>query len=138
MLEGNERFNQLIKEAMITNEERDTQESEWGFASPDCGPLDLRLRTAMSAIQAGISIDDWDCVAEGYIMLAKLERALRILHREVLDRIFIFCHHDMSLSQFFQHIIEELTEEWTDQDIDTRPDESEILGHVVRPDWVDR
>jgi hypothetical protein len=27
------------------------------------------LRTAISAIHAGLSCEDWDCVAEGYVML---------------------------------------------------------------------
>lgn len=39
-----------------------------GFASPEnLYPID-HLRTALVAIEAGITIKDWDTVAEGYVM----------------------------------------------------------------------
>ena len=70
-------FDVLIRKARATNRRRDASERRSGFASPSDGPLDLTLRTVMSALEAGIRTDDWDCIAEGFAMLEDLEIAVR-------------------------------------------------------------
>lgn len=66
------KYETLMAKARRTNAKRDQDEREVGFAAPsDCTP-DLQLRTAMMAIQAGIEMDDWDCIAEAQAMLEHL------------------------------------------------------------------
>lgn len=65
-------YEELITKARATNKKRDQDEREVGFkAVSDCTP-DLQLRTAMSAIQCGIAIGDWDSIAEAQAMLEHL------------------------------------------------------------------
>jgi hypothetical protein len=64
---------ELIRDAERTNSERDAMEREDGFASPDVNDASL-LRTAMCALEAGMSQSDWPCVAEGYCMLVQLHK----------------------------------------------------------------
>jgi hypothetical protein len=59
----------LLAKARKTNARRDASDRKRGFAAPeDCPPF-VFFKTAMSAIETGISASDWDCVAEGYVML---------------------------------------------------------------------
>lgn len=66
----------IIAKAVKTNAGRDAIDRKSGFAPPSVGPLDLRLRTAMSAIYCGISTNDMDCIAEGYAMLMDIHAVL--------------------------------------------------------------
>ena len=77
MYEAAERFNRLMAQAHKTNKTRDEIERDIGAATPNDGPLDLRLRTPMQAIQSGIMLEDWSCVAEGLVMLQVLHRDIR-------------------------------------------------------------
>lgn len=77
MYEAVERFNRLMKQAHKTNESRDRDDRAIGAATPNDGPLDLRLRTPMEAIRAGIMVEDWPAVAEGLVMLQVLHRDIR-------------------------------------------------------------
>lgn len=63
---------QRIDKARKTNDHRDKGDRAAGFAPPNFGPVDMTLRTAMCAIWAGLGIEDWDCVAEGYEILVDL------------------------------------------------------------------
>jgi hypothetical protein len=47
------------------------------FAAPVDAPLDVSLRTVMSAIEAGISCSRREMVAEGQAMLEQIERKVR-------------------------------------------------------------
>jgi hypothetical protein len=59
----------LIRKAESTNAERDRMDRANGFAPPSAGPLDVELRTICAALEAGLRTEDWDCVAEGLVML---------------------------------------------------------------------
>lgn len=62
----------LLAKAEATNLRRDQSERKAGFrAASDCSE-DLIVRTAIIALYAGLSQDDWDCVAEAAAMLATL------------------------------------------------------------------
>lgn len=67
-------YESLMAQARKTNTHRDGVERKNGLIAPsDATPLD-QLRTAMSAIRAGIITDDWNAVAEGQDMLVELEK----------------------------------------------------------------
>ena len=63
---------ELIDKARKTLEQMRKTERESGFASPeDTGPFSL-IFTAFDAIKAGIVQQDWNSVAEGYVMLEQV------------------------------------------------------------------
>lgn len=67
----------LVKKAKETNKERDQADRQtWGSAPPD-QPLDLQARTVMMALDAGMRMKDWNCVAEAYAMMIDLHTGLR-------------------------------------------------------------
>ena len=60
-----------LAQASRTNVERDAIERASGLATPhDNGDAAL-MRTAIDALQAGLKMEDWSCVAEAADMLAK-------------------------------------------------------------------
>jgi hypothetical protein len=61
-------YEKLMRKARKTNKDRDKMDKESGFASPNVN-LMACLTTAMAAIQAGISTDDFETIAEGQAML---------------------------------------------------------------------
>lgn len=65
-------YHKLMNKARKTNRERDTIDHETGCAAPQEGTKGMLLRTAMCALQAGIASGDWNCVAEGQVMLEQL------------------------------------------------------------------
>lgn len=70
-------YEKLLIEARKTNAERDASDRASGFAAPgDTGILVL-LDTAAAAIEAGITTDDFETVAEGQAMLLDAIQALR-------------------------------------------------------------
>ena len=69
----NERCRKLLAGAREANAKRDKIERDVGFAAPPDTPLDLHLRTAISAIVCGIITEDWVPVAEGLAMLQDAE-----------------------------------------------------------------
>lgn len=66
------KYNELMERARKTNAKRDKDERKAGFAANSVFAPDLQLRTAMSAIQAGIAVEDWNCIAEAQAMLEHL------------------------------------------------------------------
>lgn len=65
-----------LQKARRTNMKRDASDTELGFATPaEDGPA-RHLATALEAIRAGGTREDWDCVAEGVVMLEDLQRRL--------------------------------------------------------------
>lgn len=62
----------LIDKAVRTNQQRDEDEIAAGFQPPAGGDDAGLLRTAMQAILCGIQTDDWNNVAEGFVMLRQL------------------------------------------------------------------
>lgn len=69
-------YNELMQKARKTNAKRDQSEREAGFlANSNCSPA-MQLRTAMMAIQAGITTNDWNCIAESQAMLEQLHFAV--------------------------------------------------------------
>jgi hypothetical protein len=67
-------FEQMIATARRTNGERDASDEANGFASPPQLPTNALIRTALSAIECGIRVNDWHAVAEAYVMLEPLGR----------------------------------------------------------------
>ena len=69
-------YERLMREARARNEERDVDERRMGFAAPeDCALLGF-LRTAMAAIEAGVTNSNWECVAEAQAMLEQVQKRL--------------------------------------------------------------
>lgn len=62
----------LLRQAERTNARRDREDRASGFTTPGDGPPDDALRTALSALHAGLVAEDWNCVAEATCMLADL------------------------------------------------------------------
>ena len=62
----------LVDKAVNTNQNRDEDEIGAGFQPPASGEDDILLRTAMTALVAGMRMYDWDAVAEAYVMLRQL------------------------------------------------------------------
>lgn len=62
----------LVNKATNTNQKRDEDEIRSGFQPPAGGDDAGLLRTAMCALIAGMQMDDWNAVAEGYVMLRQL------------------------------------------------------------------
>jgi hypothetical protein len=63
--------NARLARAAQTNLQRDAMERQVGFAAAsDCDDA-LLVRTAITALHAGLETEDWDCVAEAADMLAK-------------------------------------------------------------------
>ena len=59
----------IVAKAAKTNSRRDAIDAEAGFPAPSECPVDVYLRTAMTAIHCGLSTSNFDAVAEGYAML---------------------------------------------------------------------
>lgn len=63
------RVNKLLALAHRTNARRDRLERKWGMAAPSDCSLKLHLRTVEQALMAGITVEDWEVIAEGIDML---------------------------------------------------------------------
>jgi hypothetical protein len=67
------RWRRLVIKARETNAKRDQSDRTSGFAAPsDTLPID-ELRTGLQAVSAGLAMADWDCVAEGFVMIQHAE-----------------------------------------------------------------
>jgi hypothetical protein len=75
---ANERTQKLIDKARRTNAERDRIDG--GLMGL---PVDVHLRTIISALVCGISMKDWDCIAEGTAMVQEMEFAVRKATKKV-------------------------------------------------------
>lgn len=76
-------FESLTNQARRTNAERDSVDRSAGFAAPVECDLLTQLRTVLCALQSGMETQDWNCVAEGYVMLEGVERRTRQRGRSV-------------------------------------------------------
>jgi hypothetical protein len=66
------RARRRIAAAIETNMQRDAIERAHEFAPPgECSP-EAQLRTVLSALWAGLVLEDWTIVAEGAVLLAEL------------------------------------------------------------------
>jgi hypothetical protein len=70
-------YDALMKKARKTNESRDKEEEQVGYLNPSEGLWSMRIATAISAIECGIKVNDWNAVAEGQAMLEKLVADVR-------------------------------------------------------------
>ena len=66
----------IISKARKTNAIRDNIDLKNGFAPPNRCSLDVFLKTAMGAILCGLQTEDFDCIAEGYVMLEDMHSKL--------------------------------------------------------------
>jgi hypothetical protein len=72
-----QQFAQRLKEAKAINAQRDQDERAMGLtAASDCGVWQY-LRTAMTALEAGINRADLSCLMEAYAMLDDIEQQIR-------------------------------------------------------------
>lgn len=77
----NKKYLKLMEKARRTNDQRDKDEREAGYASPDSGSFDNQLQTVMTAICCGIITEDWNAIAESQSMLEKIELKLRQMEK---------------------------------------------------------
>ena len=68
----------LMMQARSRNDRMDTIDNLNKGATPD-----EQLRTAITAIEAGLQIEDWDCIAEGCCIIQDVEVFLREVTRLV-------------------------------------------------------
>jgi hypothetical protein len=67
-------YEKLLKRARRINAVRDAMDRSHGFAPPaDCS-WEVQVKTVISALQAGITHRNWDCVAEAQAMLEDMVR----------------------------------------------------------------
>lgn len=66
-----------IEKARKTIARMDKVDHEYGYATPKEIGLVEAVRVAMCAIEAGIALKDWDCVAEGYVMLEQIAKVYK-------------------------------------------------------------
>lgn len=71
----------LVDTAARTNARRSADERKGGWGTPESGPDDGLLRTAMCAIHCGLETDDLAAVAEGLDML-------RTLHTRMTGKLY--------------------------------------------------
>jgi hypothetical protein len=75
-------LDKLLADARETTRRMDEMERGSDFASiSDLIPTNPSavMRTAIEALKAGVSGDDWTCIAEGIVMLQDLERHVRAM-----------------------------------------------------------
>lgn len=70
-------YHNILVKAINKNREYERIERKHGYLPPKDYPLIEHLRTAMSAIGCGISIQNWNCVAEGLVLLAEIHERLK-------------------------------------------------------------
>lgn len=63
-----DRSKQAIRLAYKRNADMDAADRQNGFATPADRPESI-IPTAMAALEAGIEIEDWGCVADAYVLL---------------------------------------------------------------------
>jgi hypothetical protein len=67
------RWRRFVLKARETNAKRDQDDRANGWATPsDTLPID-ELRTGLEAVSAGLAKADWNCVAEGFVMIQHAE-----------------------------------------------------------------
>jgi hypothetical protein len=77
----------LIQRAAEHNDALDATGAAHGFATPQSlGPTEL-LRTAIAAIVCGMEIRDWDCVAQGLVMVLQAELFARQIEAKIKVRV---------------------------------------------------
>lgn len=59
----------IVEKAVIRNAQREKSDVANGFPPESSLPIDVRLRTVMCSLLAGLHNEDMDCVAEGYALL---------------------------------------------------------------------
>lgn len=69
-------YKQLMRTARETNARRDSSELRNGFTPESKQPPHIRLRTAISAIEAGITSDNWSCIAEAQAILETIDKTI--------------------------------------------------------------
>ena len=81
------RYEQLMTAARKTNAKRDASERKAGFAAEsDLHPF-VQVRTAMMAIEAGITTEDWSNIAEAQAILEVAMQKIRVATKDALDRM---------------------------------------------------
>ena len=71
-------YEAIMAKARFTNALRDEEDREVGYAPP--GPehgVAQWIKCAMSAIECGIGVGDWNAVAEGQAMLEEIVKAMK-------------------------------------------------------------
>ena len=74
-------YEKLLAKARATNCERDKIDKKHGLAQTSGDHPWMCVRTAMQAIECGIRMDDWTCVAEGQAILDECLPRLELIWR---------------------------------------------------------
>jgi hypothetical protein len=85
-VEDESRYYNLMKRARKMNRMRDEGERAIGFGAPSDNEVWQHLRTAMSAIEAGIKCKDWNAIAEGQAMLEKIIKDVAFFEEALLKK----------------------------------------------------
>jgi len=72
----NRRYRSIVKQARETNRVRDVIDRSNGFGAPCDQSTHIQIRTVIAAIDAGLRLRNWDCIAEGFVMLDDIEKQL--------------------------------------------------------------
>lgn len=70
-------YEALMEKARATVKMMDKTDKKGGFATHLEVPLDTGLRTVIAAVGGGIAMQNWDCVAEGLVMLQEIGLKVR-------------------------------------------------------------
>jgi predicted RNA-binding protein associated with RNAse of E/G family len=73
-----------VEKARKTNQQRDATERASGNAAPSDCPLDVELRTVLTALFVGLEQQNWSIIAEGIAMLQDTELKVR---RVISERV---------------------------------------------------
>ena len=101
-------YEKIMRRARRVNAKRDRDERKAGFAAPSDGPLSQQIRTAMSAIEAGIRVKDWNCIAEGQAMLELLAEKSHQLEIELVGkppRGGIYTNREMKPDEMIEELV---------------------------------
>ena len=63
------KFDELIDQAARTLAQMNKDDRESGFMPDEEESVPSRLRTVAFALEAGLKTEDWNCIAEAYLML---------------------------------------------------------------------
>ena len=67
-------FDTIMRKAEARMNELSAIERATGYTSPANCPPEVELRTVEAALECAIQTNDWDCVAEGLVMLKDATR----------------------------------------------------------------
>jgi hypothetical protein len=71
-MRSREQLAKMMQDAEERNARMTASERAVGFGTPQDGPLELGLRTVVSALECAVLMEDWGTVAEGLALLGQI------------------------------------------------------------------